>query len=245
VSTPHCFTGKRTGQDVTVRWPITLSQRTNENPQSGPVGYRRSGPVVPTPLPRGIHLCSLSVIFFPSSNGLATMLYWTSWIGFSVLTLEIWIPIPVWMAQSCNSGCSSGYLCQFYFGWYWRISWSAASQLFIRAPLLVGYTALPWHLSSVLHARGSLRSCTCVPTCHRGSVPDSTLRKTSYFQMGGTLTIFCHISTKQDSLQLTPQYSVFTQQEWDPYRLSFSVHLTHLLRRPHIAPSLSESIVTV
>jgi hypothetical protein len=25
------------------------------NPQSGPVGYRRRGPVIPTPLPRGIH----------------------------------------------------------------------------------------------------------------------------------------------------------------------------------------------
>ena len=26
---------------------------TNENPPSGPVGYRRRGPVFPTPLPRG------------------------------------------------------------------------------------------------------------------------------------------------------------------------------------------------
>lgn len=69
-----------------------------------------------------------------------------------------------------------------------------------------------WHLFSVSHARGSQRSCTCVRTSHQGSVPDRlrptslfTLLKTSYFQLCQTLAIFCHMSTKQVSLQQTHQ----------------------------------------
>jgi hypothetical protein len=42
--------------------PITLSQRTNPpSIRSGPVGYRRRGPVIPTPLPRGIKQVKVAV----------------------------------------------------------------------------------------------------------------------------------------------------------------------------------------
>jgi hypothetical protein len=101
--------------------PITLLQQTK--PPSGPVGYRRRGPVIPTPLPRGIrhwHTSRAVPYIFTIRTGLILTFFpvqddWTAsriWplvrcigrhglaSGFGNLD-----PNSFLMARSCNIGC--------------------------------------------------------------------------------------------------------------------------------------------
>jgi hypothetical protein len=92
-----------------------------------------------------------------------------------------------------------------------------------------GFLVAPFLGFACPRRRGSLRSCACVHTCHRGNVPDRLINVPNSLGKGlllpngrDTCNFLSHID-KQDSLQLTPQASGV-----EPCRLAFGVHLPQL-----------------
>jgi hypothetical protein len=182
VCAPHCFTGKRTGRDVkAANHPLTTNETPHRSGRLSPPwpGYSHASSTWNPPLVLSIvAVISSSVTFFPVQDDWTASRIWPlwSWIGFS-LWVEIWKPIPVLMARSCCNAVPLATFADFTLGgnggldsYYdlWPASVHSGSSVSrVDRPSL-------WCLPLVLHARGSLCSCTCVRTCRHRSVPQTS-----------------------------------------------------------------------